>query len=109
MDDAGRLRKALRMEQISVRCWNQNRSWCYEATYKIDNHRFRVEIRRNAYDEQSFARVSRWDGAQWHKVCSKPISECHCKTVSYVRADVTAKDFERDELDLRLEAIAITG
>ena len=96
-----------KLEKISARVWNQSQSWYYEATYKKDGHKLRVEIRRDAFDHQCVARVTRWDGAQWHQVCSRPISECKCKDVSYVSSSVSMSDFEEDEFELLQEALAI--
>jgi len=91
---------------ISTRCWNMNQSWYYESIYK-KKHKLRVKIRRNAYDNQSFANVFRWDGNQWQLVCGKSIMECKCQTISYVNKDVTAADFKQDEEELLREALAI--
>ena len=78
---------------ISKRFYNENQSWILNYTVGIgDEHRLLVEIRRNAYDQQSYGRVSRWDGTRWHRVVNVPISECQCRVVSYVQPEGKARE-----------------
>ena len=87
-------------ETISERCWNSEQSWHYEKTVSwLMNsawHKLRVCIRRNAYDHQSFARVERWNGEQWHQVTRCPIGECSCREVSYVQDNIGVAAFHAD-------------
>lgn len=48
--------------------------WCLSNIVAVDSHRFRVEIRRDAYDDQSYARCDRWDGSAWQPVVDRPIA-----------------------------------
>jgi hypothetical protein len=51
--------------QISFRTWNQNKSWHYERIIKMGDHKLRINGRHNAYQQQSYISVERWDGSQW--------------------------------------------
>lgn len=55
-----------------------------------------VEIKRNAFDDQSFAVVKLWTEKGWTFVCQKPIGECQCRSVSYVQDRVDSNLFQRD-------------
>ena len=68
---------------ISERTWNANQSWNYEWLGKAGSHSVRVVIRRNAYDDQSFAKVDRFDGSAWKTIVSKAITFCECVELSY--------------------------
>jgi hypothetical protein len=37
----------------------------YVEVLMLRDHRLRVEIRSDAYEDQSYARIKRWDGNQW--------------------------------------------
>jgi len=97
------------MDTISERCYNQNQSWNYERTVNVDGTKLRVQIRRNAYDMQSFARVHIWDGSNWNVVCSRPISECTCKTISYVQDKINDGLFKSDADSILKEAMQIVA
>lgn len=98
---------------ISERCWLDDQSWYYELTLRYadprcgGSRRLRVSIRRNAFDTQSYAKVQQWDGAQWQNVCSRHISECECKSVSYVDRDVKPEQFHEDATMLLNDAFLI--
>jgi|1_EtaG_2_1085319.scaffolds.fasta_scaffold02044_6 hypothetical protein len=54
-------------------------------------HKLKAEIRRNAYDDQSYARCYKFDGNKWNLVCSIPIKDCECQVVSYVCKKIDAR------------------
>lgn len=86
-------------EAFAPSCWNAQQSWNFTSHWEFGTHRLRVRIRRNAYDEQSFAEVSKLDipSGAWNVLRSIPISECECRTISYTHKDVKADDFSADE------------
>jgi hypothetical protein len=88
------------MMKIVEQCYKQSHSWCYQKVVHDNGHTLRVDIRRNAYDEQSHARVERWSGTKWEFVWDKPISACACQTTSYTAENVSPKVFAEDALDL---------
>jgi len=100
---------------IAERLWRDamHQTCHYELIQRAGTHRLRAQIERNAYDDQSFARIQRWDGAQWQGVSTWPISACASKAVSaYQRTDqdTTRHDrllFEEDAARLVAEAWAI--
>ena len=98
------------MRLIAQRTWNQDQSWHHENTVKMDDgQKIRVLIRRNAYDAQSWATVARWNGEEWKQVCSRPITECACRSISYVDQGVGHRSFGPDTASLLAEAKKIIG
>lgn len=84
--------------------------------------RVRVRIRRNAYDSQSSATASLFDGSKWHVIADLPRDKMNVhavvvlaqggsrKVVTYVKRLDTegVKAFERDEAELlRIAALTI--
>ena len=104
---------------ISERCYNQDQSWYYERTSKFESpaqsewewlwHRvkLKVNIRRNAYDHQSYARVHLWNGQQWNLLVDAPISECLCKDVDWIDKNAKPSFFTADCNRLIVEALKI--
>ena len=70
--------------EIDIRFYNLNQSWYFTRICEWNSHKLKVEIRRNAYDNQSYARCYKYDGNKWYIVCSMPIAHCKCKDVTYV-------------------------
>ena len=97
------------MKYSDERVWLGGQAWNYEGHVRNDEHSLRVTIRRNAFDEQSWARVHRWDGTQWQLVLNKPICHCHCKTLSYVQPNVKVADFKKDTEELLQATLGIIG
>lgn len=82
---------------------NRNQSWNLERITVTDVGRFRIRIRRNAYDEQSWGIAEVWTDAGWSQVVHRDINELRCKSSSYVRKVLTpgmTGDFDQDANDL---------
>lgn len=99
---------------ISTRVYNQDQSWYFQRTAEIKargnkKHTLRVNIRRNAYDNQSYAKVERWNGTEWKNVVNAPITECECKGIAYVDNGISARHFEKDSDRLVQEAESIVA
>lgn len=84
------------MNVISEKFFNQNQSWNFERIIKADSHKLKVTIRRNAYDNQSYANVERWSGTRWEFVYNEPIELCLCKSESYVNENPFKNKFVKD-------------
>lgn len=94
---------------ISERFYNQSQSWFYERIADSGSHRFRVFIRRNAYDEQSFVRgyVFCSTALQWNLIVDRPIMGAACEASSYV--DKGRKElYQQDSDNVLNELISIT-
>lgn len=84
---------------------NGNQSWNYDEIVEVPSttlgnpDKLRVEIRRNSYDDQSFARVSFWTPAGWSTVAALPIADCRCAAVSYTSKSLTMSQQEAFDLD----------
>jgi len=96
------------MKTISERLYNRDQSWYFERIVRKDvrSAPLKVDIRRNAYDNQSGARVWRWNGSEWKLVVDAPISDCVCRSVRYTN-DASVSDFECDFDRLLNEALEI--
>jgi hypothetical protein len=103
------------INEISTRFYNQSWSWHYARTVAVDESsnkpgiRIKVEICRNAYDQQSYGRTYIWSGSKWELVVNVPIEGLLCKHVSYThnKYEVNRKAFEKDADDLLDETIRI--
>jgi hypothetical protein len=69
--------------------------WNYVKVVKA-NKNFRVEIRVDAYDFQSYARVKAWDGSKWEFVHSIPFEHCQISKVNAYQKNVEPKPFQSD-------------
>jgi hypothetical protein len=106
--------KGGKYEVVSEKLYNMNQSWNYKLIVVVgrgkNKHKLRVDIRNNAYDFQSHAKISRWDGDKWYFVTSKPIEDCSCEAAVYVlRLDehFDISIFRKDAIDLIEEAKAV--
>lgn len=82
------------VETISERFYQQSQSWIYDRIVSWDNlseskARIRVEIRRNAYDDQSYIHgfVYSLTSMQWNLLVTKPIQQALCRDVSYTNSN----------------------
>jgi hypothetical protein len=97
------------MMKVAELCFKQNHSWNYQKVMKSDRHTLKIDIRRNAYDEQSHARVERWSGTKWELVWEEPITACECKAISYTADHIDTECFRNDAGALMRTALDILG
>ena len=43
-----------------------------KETWQLGEHRVKVSRKRDCYDFQSYATISRWNGEKWHQIDSIP-------------------------------------
>ncbi len=91
---------------ISERVWKGTQSVNYEQVFEFGPNRLRVRIKRDAYDNQSHARVHVWLGG-WVLVCSTPIEWMYCRTLSYTDPVPKADAFDDDFMRLFQEAASV--
>lgn len=94
----------MKFKQINVILENVNQSWEYNSVWMIGKHKVRVEIRRNAYDNQSHRTIYLFDGQKWNYLWHLPFATAHCKHISYVIKNIDSLAFMQDENELLLEA-----
>ena len=105
------MKTLLEVTHISVSCYNQSQSWIFERIVGVSQHpghKLWVKIERNAYDNQSWARVKRWSGSKWELVYEEPICLCECKSINYAQKGIDIKYFMTDFkrlLDITLKII----
>lgn len=83
-------------KELSKRTWNASQSWYHERLFMLLNRKVRCQIRRNAYDEQSYARAELFDGDKWNEIAHLNIQfwPQSLQTLSYVRTDVRDENFD---------------
>lgn len=91
---------------ISESVYNTDQSWYYAATLKRDTAKLRIEIRKNAYEFQSYGTIDLWDGTKWNRIHRIPGELLNIKR-SYVEKGVTKADFSTDIKSLFKVATAV--
>src|SRR5262245_23806588 len=93
------------MTKISQRFYLQNQSWNFERIVELEGRKVKVEIRRNAYDDQSYLRGFVLDPVHlcWNTLVNLPISGACCRAASYGRKDEPIAPFERDAAGILAE------
>lgn len=86
-------------------------SWNYERITESGNFKYRVLIRRNSHDFQSYVRGFVLDPIhkKWNQVVDRPIQIAACKSVSYVDKETQEmrRLFEQDAFNVVNELRAI--
>jgi hypothetical protein len=101
--------------RIDERLWHAEQSWNYRAIHRVpragERHLMvRVDIRRNAYDGQSYLRAEVFGDTdlKWNVVDSLPMDKGRaCYKVVYVHDTADIKLFRKDEAELLQMAVAI--
>ena len=96
--------------EMTNKTWNGSQSWRNERLYDIDGTSYKTQIRRNAYDFQSNATISRFDGGKWQPVASIafPLWPADVKALSYAWPGVESAAFDKLTRALLDEAIMVT-
>lgn len=86
------------MTRISQRFFNADQSWHFERIVKHGKLKMRVDIRRNAYDFQSWVRGYILDPVhmKWNLLVDRPIEGAKCEQANYVRTVESVAPFEAD-------------
>lgn len=76
------------MKQLFNNLWNSDQSWHWESLLVINpegkSRILKVNIRQNAYKDQSYQQVHLFDGDKWNLLVSQPIDK-EFESVSYVQ------------------------
>jgi hypothetical protein len=93
------------------RTWRCTQSIYHERLVRADSspHSYRVTIKRDAYDHQSYSEVQRWSGSRWELVLRCPITFLETKHMSARTKEYTDSMFDNDCDALLTEAYLITG
>lgn len=96
-------------EKISERHWQGSQSWNFQRVTRLeDGQTIRTTIKRDAYDDQSYGKVERWDGEKWRGVVRVPLSELPLSCNAYLTpASVEATRFYPAAELIEAEAVAI--
>lgn len=92
------------MKRLTQKVWNANQSVYYESLWEIScgdtKKKVKIEIRRNTYDFQSWARSSLFDGNKWNGVALIPCEHMDSLKVNAFCKDVQPSNFSEDEAEL---------
>ncbi len=92
---------------ISKRTYPASSSWNHQTVVNHLGRRFKVDIRRNWMDEQSYAHVDYWNGTEWTRVVDCNIAALDCHKISFVAKEITDQDFASSVEALLLEAYQV--
>lgn len=83
---------------ISEQFYNESQSWHYQRVLNVDGRKYKIYIRRNAYDCQSYLHGYCFDTntTSWQRLVELPIYNAACESVSYVQKSVDKSLFEKD-------------
>lgn len=87
-------------EMVDESVKNNDNSWYWQEIrrYSLENADgtclLRANIRRNAYDHQSYANIEKWsDERGWLVIASHAITEYPCARASYVTKELSDDNF----------------
>jgi hypothetical protein len=87
-------RRAATFITVSEDIYNRGQSWNYAGVYCNNSGQYRVEIRANAYEEQSHATVSVWGVGGWLFHTLLPTDEWYADAPSYTQRELTTEHEE---------------
>jgi hypothetical protein len=90
---------------MSSRTWKGSQSWNYEATWALGGRVLKVEVKRDTYNDQSYERVSLFDGDRWNEMYGWPIGD-EVRAVPSVEADRAKVEKAMHAAEVRLVAAA---
>jgi hypothetical protein len=67
------------------RFWKTRQAWCYRFLTKIEGYSVKISIKRDSYDDQSFARADVWSDAElkWNLAATIPYPDMQTLYLSY--------------------------
>ena len=72
--------------QVSSDLTNRHQSWVYTSVWTHDDAQIRIEVRANAYEDQSHANLSVWsETSGWMFYTSLPTEDWYADAPSYTR------------------------
>lgn len=76
---------------------NRGQSWTLNGVYRVGNGSaiLHVEIRDNAYQEQSYAKIESWGAEGWRFFTSLPVEEWYDLLPSYTKKGLDKLDREQ--------------
>lgn len=99
----------MKPEELTNKMWNAQQSWYNERLIKLGGTRLKVSIRNNAYSEQSYARVARFDGTKWLPLVgiAHPLWPDDAQKVCYVTRKIRSSEFDALVSALLAEALMV--
>lgn len=121
--EAMNMKKVIKVSQqwtsLLSRTWRGTQSIYHERLIRVADvaNTYRVTLKRDTYDHQSYAEVHRWSGKRWELVLRCPLDFLAIKQVSVYAKNIkqvstheyTDNMFDADCDALMIEACLITG
>jgi len=88
------------MKKLHTEVSKGSQSWNYERLLDHKGKRLKVLIKRDSYDNQSYAKMYIHKDDQWNLLTGIPYANMSSLSISYVDSNITDKDFVNDYLTL---------
>ena len=72
---------------IDTTTYCASQSWYYTEVRKYGDDLVRVEVKRNAYDHQSYIALDKWVSIGWQTMIMHPVTGTPVENVSYTGKD----------------------
>lgn len=99
------------IETIQREVFQGRQSWNLKHVLRFRSHQLLVEVKRDSYDFQSYARIKLFDGYKWNLLANIPYANMKSLSVSYVQKQETVEpclQADADEL-LRIATDLLRG
>ena len=82
----------------TVRVWKGGQDIHYSGLLQMAEHKLRIEARFDSYQEQSFAKIERWNGSEWKQLYYMPGRALvgFIDKAAYRRQEPAVSDFQAD-------------
>ena len=71
---------------------HRSQSWIFNGVYRNNSGMYEVEVRKNAYADQSWAKVSVWGRDGWNLFVELPVEEWYDDLPSYTKSTLSRDD-----------------
>lgn len=82
----------LKLRTVSEDFFNRSQSWNFVGVYRMNTGSVRVDIRANAYEGQSHARLEVWTQHGWTFHSEVPTREWYKDAPTYVKGELDERD-----------------
>ena len=96
------------MEILDTKLTNLETAWEFQQVVMVNNRKFRIDIHRDAFDEQSWANCEWWNGETWEFMVYIPIRDCNCYNIKYF-GEATKASFAKDVKKLVADSIELVN
>lgn len=77
--------------RVSEEYTHRSQSWCFTGIYRNHSGLYEVNVKKDAYADQSHAKISVWRG-KWEFFCSLPTEQWFSVLPSYTKRELSDED-----------------